>query len=106
MKRLLPILAAAAWLCGCASVSSDLNKINLGMSRNQVVHQLGQPHSVGAEQNVVILTYFMRRENMGGMQAYIVKLVNGQVVMYGEKGDFDRTETSKKRIQAEAPETK
>jgi hypothetical protein len=88
MKRTMALVILVAALCGCHTTSQDLNRLNLGMTKQQVVGTLGEPHTTAAQGNIEFLTYWLDRENMGGKDEYFVKLVDGKVTTYGHKGDF------------------
>lgn len=57
-------------------------RIHSGMSKSEVVKQLGNPQSVGGGENVEVLHYV---EDKGWWQLdyYYVRLVHGKVESYG-----------------------
>jgi hypothetical protein len=73
---------------GCAKSSARLNRINPGMTRDEVVQSLGRPHAVTAQGNVEFLTYNLLNKGVGDMKEYAVKVVDGRVLAFGEKADF------------------
>jgi tetratricopeptide (TPR) repeat protein len=96
---------------GCATAPSDLNKVSMGMTKQQVIAAVGNPTSVRATQGVEYMIYhcrevsvgrqyFMAREGISGeMEAdYYVRLVNGLVDAYGKQGDFDSTHIPEQKV--------
>ncbi|HYE30137.1 MAG TPA: outer membrane protein assembly factor BamE [Methylomirabilota bacterium] len=81
-------LAAIALLAGCASRSTKMNKLVLGMPREDVVRIMGKPHAVSAQGHVEYLTYNLVNRGGGDMQPYTVRLINDRVEAFGEKSDF------------------
>lgn len=81
---LLPISAIAIVCCaGCAS-SAQLNKIQIGMTKDEVISILGQPDSMSAQGNVEYLTYYLVADaGYGRDQPYMVRLVDGKVESFG-----------------------
>lgn len=78
-------------LAGCATTSGKLGNVALGMSKEQVLKVMGRPHLVSAQTPVEYLTYNLENEGMDVKREYFIKLVNGTVTAYGQKGDFDTT---------------
>ena len=71
----------------------------------EVLSKLGQPSSISAKGEAEFLSYRLCKDEcwrMPGfrvMGPYYVKLVNGKVESFGEKGDFDSTKTPTVRIE-------
>ncbi len=97
MKRIASLLTALVIMCGCATSSDWLNRINLGMTKQEVIQQIGPAHTTAAQGNVEILTYWMDREQRGGKEEYYIRLVGGKVESFGHKGDFGTTVEAQKR---------
>ena len=77
------VLLLAIGLTGCAT-SSELNKLQIGMSRQEVLTLLGTPDSTSAQANVEYLTYYLESAAGNGReQPYMVRLVNGRVESFG-----------------------
>lgn len=94
MKNFLTLIILTLLFTSCAT-SYKINKINVGMSKSQVISKMGKPKSISANGNVEFLNYkFSETDDdafLGIYTDYFVKLVNGTVVNYGRLGDFDST---------------
>lgn len=86
-------LLAVTFLAGCASPSSKMNNVTVGMTKQEVVSIMGKPGTTSATGSVEYLQY--RPDAMArfaGQQTwYYVRLVDGKVDSYGLLGDFDST---------------
>ena len=85
MKNIITalVLLLAALFTGCAS-ADQLNKLRIGMSKDQVVAILGQPDSTSAQSNIEYMTYYLSNDNSYGRdQPYMVRLVEGKVESFG-----------------------
>ncbi|MEW6304850.1 MAG: outer membrane protein assembly factor BamE [Verrucomicrobiota bacterium] len=94
MKHILPLLVAL--LCGCASSSSRLNKLSVGMTKPDVLQAMGSPHSTSAKEGTEYMIYYLGRGNRIVTQSryaerYFVRLKDGKVDAFGKMGDFDST---------------
>lgn len=85
---IIAALVAVGLFAGCAASSARLNRINPGMTRDEVVAALGRPHAVAAVGDVEYLTYNLLNKGVGDMKEYAVKVVAGRVQSFGEKSDF------------------
>ena len=91
IRRITAFAAAcivAAGIAGCASSSAKLNRISLGMSREEVVKTLGRPHAVSAQGDVEFLTYNLINKGVGDMKEFVVRVQKGSVESFGERGNF------------------
>lgn len=86
---LLALVLLGALLAGCMS-SAELNKLQIGMTKDQVIALLGQPDSTSAQANVEYLTYYLEanestygRYSGESEKAYMVRLVDGKVESFG-----------------------
>ena len=86
---LLALILLGALFAGCMS-SAELNKLQIGMTKDQVIALLGQPDSTSAQANVEYLTYYLEvsdaavgRYATDGEKAYMVRLVDGKVESFG-----------------------
>src|ERR1035438_3679214 len=82
--RLIAVFSLGALLAGCMT-SADLNKLRIGMTKDQVISLLGTPDSTSAQANVEYLTYYLEVSNMASdrEQPYMVGLVDGKVESFG-----------------------
>ena len=98
-------------LVGCATSSTNLNKVSVGMTKAEVIKIMGEPESTRANQAAEYLVYTLH-DNTGlvavqgvGMypvpvnNQYFVKLVGGHVESYGRVGDFDSTNPQRVDLQ-------
>jgi hypothetical protein len=85
MKKIITafILLLAALFAGCTT-ADQLNKLRIGMSKDQVVAVLGQPDSTSAQANIEYMTYYLSNDSSYGRdQPYMVRLVEGKVESFG-----------------------
>ena len=75
-----------------------MNRLNLGMTKQEVVSVLGEPNSTAAPGGgIEILRYNLTSPADDPLHIhhisneYFVKLVNDKVQSYGKMGDFDST---------------
>jgi hypothetical protein len=104
MFILLPILIA--FLSSCATTHGEnMNNIQIGMTKNEVIEIMGQPTSISAKGNIEFMRYSMGLSQMlsaGAMATTYVRLINKKVDSYGEVGDFDSTKTPTVRIETDS----
>jgi hypothetical protein len=85
-KFVLPLLLiVGGLLVGCAT-SNQLDSLQVGMTKDQVVALLGKPDSTGAQANIEYLTYYLNvatSDGPGRDQPYFVRLVDGKVESFG-----------------------
>lgn len=82
------LIAAGLVVVGCASSSSRLNKVSLGMSRDEVVKTLGKPHAVAAQGDSEFLTYNLLNKGVGDMKEFVIRLDKGAVESFGDRASF------------------
>jgi len=93
MKKLKNVIIIATFILsiGCAT-ASNLNRLNVGMTKQQVINVLGDPESASAKEGVEYFRYCLPMNRMGGWKDwYFVRLENNKVVAYGRVGDFGYT---------------
>lgn len=91
MKRLITLYIAGV-LIGCVGVSMHkINKINLGMTKQEVIAVMGQPISTSAQGDTEYLRYRLFEPATAWSFIYFVRLIDGKVESYGQVGDFDST---------------
>ena len=92
-KLLMSLAMALIFLLpsGCASTSTKINHIKVGMTKAELVRAIGTPDIVSTKENTEYFTYFWGypNESSGTRKAYYVCLKNGRVDTYGERGDLD-----------------
>ena len=87
IKRLSIILLGALLLFGCASQSRIMNRLELGMTRAEVVEAMGEPKSSSAIKDIEFLKYRLRSGG-GFTDEYYIRLQAGKVNAFGRVGDF------------------
>lgn len=94
--RVILLASLALLLAGCGTsrifkVKPDFSRIEVGMTRDEVIVAIGSPDDVRADEDVMYLIY---NDNVGGgfsVVEYFVRLVDSRVVSFGRMGDFDST---------------
>jgi len=79
----LAVALGAFWLAGCATSSSKLNGVHLGMSKSSLIQKLGAPDSTSGQGNVEYLTYYLKNDVTVGNQPYMVRLIEQKVESFG-----------------------
>jgi hypothetical protein len=82
MRHLLTVILLFALLAGCAPWLSVQN-VSVGMTKAEVLQQLGKPTDVAGSGNV---EYFWYNPPNRFWQRYYVRMVNGKVESYGPLG--------------------
>lgn len=85
--RLLLVLLAAALMLGCAASAQKMNRLELGMTEQEVVDAIGQPTSTSSIQDEVLLKYRFRTSGLW-TATFFVRLQDGKVDAFGQVGDF------------------
>ncbi|HEY3756416.1 MAG TPA: outer membrane protein assembly factor BamE [Opitutaceae bacterium] len=84
MKPHALLIAPAVLVIAACTSSVDLNRIHIGMTKDQVVAILGTPDSTSAQANVEYLTYYLTSDaGYGRDQPYMIRIVNGTVESFG-----------------------
>lgn len=87
IKRLIFILLAIVLLFGCAASSKKMNRLQLGMTKADVIKAMGSPKSSSASKNIEYLKYRFRTDGLFTADYYI-RLREGKVDAFGSVGDF------------------
>lgn len=86
-------------------MTKKLNSLALGMSKAEAIAVMGTPKSTRAADGVEYLTYRLSTSfldtNGSDTRDYFVKIVDGHVAAYGEKGDFDSTKDPTVAVKAD-----
>lgn len=100
MPKTVILTAALFMMAGCATTTShygrrpDFNSISIGMAESDVVAAIGKPSKVSTSGSTKYLSYGWDDPwdgRIGAAEEFFVRLVDGRVDAYGEKGDFDST---------------
>jgi len=70
-------------LAACTEPSVKMNQVQIGMSKAEVIHLLGQPQSTSAQANIEYLTYYLSPDTSGHEQPYMVRIVDSKVESFG-----------------------
>ena len=86
--RIIVLLLSVTFLFACAGSFQSMNNLKLGMTKQDVVQTIGTPDITSASGHVEYLKY---RKNAGVFYTneYYVRLLDGKVDAYGQKGDFN-----------------
>jgi tetratricopeptide (TPR) repeat protein len=96
MKRYLLLCLGLLCLCGCATPTTSLNKLSVGMTKQEAISVMGEPTRTSATQGVEYMIYLSINPFGGG--EYYVRLVGGKVDAYGRVGDFNSTHPPEAQI--------
>lgn len=99
MEKWLVLILLA--FCGCAT-AYKMNRVSLGMTKEQVIDVLGDPVSVSAQGGVEYLNYAFsethEQAEFGITRPYYVRIVGGKVESYGRMGDFNSTQPPTQKV--------
>lgn len=108
MKTAL-LMMALVFLCGCVGpvgYTRSLGKLQIGMTKAEVIRVMGEPNSVSATENVEYLNYHLApagaMSDVSLMKTYFVRIVDGKVNAYGQRGDFDSTKEPNVNVRVKA----
>ena len=87
LYRNIVIFLAVVFLFGCAGSSKKMNRLNLGMTKQEVIEAIGEPTSTSAKRNTEYLNYYLTTRGVV-TSVYYVKLLDGKVNSYGKAGDY------------------
>ena len=82
MRKLILIILAAFMLAGCAPWIG-IHNVHLGMTKAEVMQQMGKPSNVSGSGNEEYLWYVPVNRFW---ERYYVHIVNGKVESYGQLG--------------------
>jgi hypothetical protein len=88
MKKLILITLCVLSLNGC--VASNLNLIETGMNKKQVLEIMGDPITTSTQQECEYMIYGLYDSNLN-YRSYFVRLINGRVEAFGCPGAFNST---------------
>jgi len=97
MNNNLRVVLTAVFVClfltGCQAMmygtAEKLNKISVGMSKQQVIQELGNPDTTSASGSEEILKYkWMKTVVSWGPKYFYVRLADGKVQSYGEEEEL------------------
>ena len=93
VPRIIIILSLAILITGCAT-APKMNRLSIGMSKQEVTSIMGRPDSTSDTGDGTELLHY-KLSTKGGpfmdvatAEDYIVKIVSGKVVAFGKAQDF------------------
>jgi hypothetical protein len=81
--KLTVVVMVACLLGGCATSSSKLNGVHIGMTKTDLVRQLGAPDTSRGQANIEYLTYYLKNDTSANNQPYMVRLIDTKVESFG-----------------------
>lgn len=107
MRTVLPLLLAITLLApGCMTPTSRLNRISVGMTKEEVTNAIGQPVSTAAQGGAEVFRYHLSTPEQvmwtGGYNEHFVRFVGGRVESYGRMGDFDSTKNPTVEVKTDS----
>ncbi len=92
MKTKLFITIILAMVLMSCVTASKISRVNLGMTKSEVIKALGKPVSTSASNGVEYFNYAFSetpKQAWGGFTVpYFVRIIDGKVDAYGRYGDF------------------
>jgi len=102
---MLVIAIIVVFLFGCAT-AHKINRINVGMSKQEAINIMGEPVSVSAKEGVEYLNYQLTEtasDDLDGTYTpYFVRIIDGKVDSYGKLDDFNSFYYPDMRIKTDA----
>ncbi len=86
--HIIGVLVSIAFLFACAGSFQRMNRLKLGMTKQEVIQTVGSPNITSASGHVEYLKY----RNHAGLfytDEYYVRLLDGKVDAFGQQGDFN-----------------
>lgn len=86
-RSVLILCVVSALVLGCAGSAKQINHLQVGMTKADVINVMGEPDYTSGRQGVEVLSY---RLTAGGFfsEIYFVRIVEGKVDRFGRQGDF------------------
>ncbi len=97
------IVTFSVLVTGCFSTVHRLNNLSVGMTKKEVIKVMGSPDTTRSPGGgVELLCFHLKRARpplkVALVEEYFVRMVDGKVESFGEKGDFDSTKDSTRNI--------
>lgn len=104
MRYFLSLVFVLFLVSACAD-ANKISRVQLGMTKDEVVKVMGKPNSVSAQGQREYLNFALSETDdqafSGITVPYYVRLVDGKVESYGRAGDFDSTKTPTVRLESD-----
>ena len=105
MKKFITLLLSCLVLTSCmtSKYARKLNSIEIGMTPQQVVAIMGQPHQTSAKDECVYYIYqaLVLDAILCHYEYHYVRFINDRVDSYGKQGDFDSTKDNQIKVSIE-----
>jgi outer membrane protein assembly factor BamE (lipoprotein component of BamABCDE complex) len=92
MKRLAILAILLPCVFGCATTANRMNKLSVGMTKQQVISEIGQPTHTSGTDGVEYMNYQFASNKDDAFynltRPYFVELRDVKVVAFGRNGDF------------------
>ncbi|MDR0723990.1 MAG: hypothetical protein LBF23_02260 [Endomicrobium sp.] len=89
------LLVCSAFVLTSCATAYKMNKLELGMTKTEVIKKIGEPDSTSAQGRSVYLMYNLYETSddsyNGHYTKYFVRLIDDRVESFGQIGDFDST---------------
>ena len=85
VKRMLILFFLSILVLGCAGSSKKINNLNIGMTKAEVIAEMGEPNYTSAANNVEILSYKLTSNSLVS-DTYFVRIKDGKVERFGQQG--------------------
>ena len=72
---------------GCAGSAKKINKLNIGMTKVEVIEAMGEPNYTSGANDVEILSYKLTSDSFFS-DTYFVRIKDGKVDRFGQQGSF------------------
>ena len=86
-KKILILFILTVLVVGCAGSAKKINNLTLGMTKSEVIETMGKPDYSNVREEVEILNYRLTSNSLF-TDAYIVRIKQGKVDLFGRRGDF------------------
>ena len=85
VKRMLILFFLSILVLGCAGSAKKINNLNIGMTKAEVIAEMGEPNYTSAANNVEILSYKLTSNSLVS-DTYFVRIKDGKVERFGQQG--------------------
>ena len=87
LRRFFILFILSGLVFGCAGSAKKINNVTLGMTQPEVIDVMGAPNYSSVREDVEILNYKLTSAGLF-TDAYIVRIKQGKVDLFGRRGDF------------------
>ena len=86
-KKGFLVLCTMVLLLVCAGSAKKINDLNIGMTKSDVIHIMGEPNYTSGSGNVEILSYKLKTDCCFS-DTFFVRIKEGKVDRFGQQGSF------------------